>query len=568
MRSRQLALWIGRVVILAAVVMSVVWAAPVKAQGGADATVIPDVLNLRTGPGNEYAVVVELQRAMSLTLLARDDIPSNGIWVWAQTVDGVEGWALSDYLNVRAGLNILELPVRQPSGEAAPAQPAAPAAEPADAQAVPAEQAAPVNFPEGTGVPAQIVGTVNLRSGPGTEYGVVATLSAGLSALAMGRNTGADWLFVSVNGQAGWVYYTYIQLLSSGINQLPVTDGTTIPAASASQDTAADTSADTTTTGNVSIPAPVASGPGLAGFGFGGHVESFSRPDLMGAAGMTWAKRQLRFAPGADGGSAAGMIQEAHGKGFKILLSVVGHPADINQPGYFDEYARFVGEVAAQGPDAIEVWNEMNLDREWPAGRIDPGLYTQLLAKAYNAIKTVNPNIAVISGAPSPTGAEGAFGADRVMNDDRYIQGMAAAGAAKYMDCLGAHYNEGIVAPGQTSGDPRGDYYTRYFWGMVNTYWSAFGGSRPICFTELGYVTPEGYGPLPGGFAWGQGTSVAQQAQWLAEAVSLAKGSGKVKLVIIWNVDFANYDGDPMAGYAIIRPGGVCPACDALAKVR
>jgi len=155
-----------------------------------------------------------------------------------------------------------------------------------------------------------------------------------------------------------------------------------------------------------------------------------------------------------------------------------------------------------------------------------------------------------------------------VWNDDRYVQGMAAAGAAQFMDCIGAHYNEGIVSPNQTSGDPRGNYFTRYFWGMVNTYSSAFGGARPICFTELGYLTPEGYGLLPEGFIWASDVSLAEQAQWLAQAVRLARNSGRVRLVIIWNVDFTNYDNDPMAGYAIVRPGGACPACDALARVR
>ena len=96
---------------------------------------------------------------------------------------------------------------------------------------------------------------------------------------------------------------------------------------------------------------------------------------------------------------------------------------------------------------------------------------------------------------------------------------MAAAGAARYMDCIGAHYNEGIVSPNQTSGDPRSEYFTRYFWGMVNTYYGAFGGARPVCFTELGYLSPEGLGPLPGSFAWGSDTTVAEQAQWLRDAV-------------------------------------------------
>ncbi|KXK13770.1 MAG: hypothetical protein UZ15_CFX003003243, partial [Chloroflexi bacterium OLB15] len=234
-------------------------------------------------------------------------------------------------------------------------------------------------------------------------------------------------------------------------------------------------------------------------------------------------------------------------------------------PGYFDQYAAFVGGVAAQGADAIEVWNEMNIDREWPSGSINPALYTQLLAQAYNAIKSNNPNTMVISGAPAPTGFfQGCGGGG--CDDNYYVQGMAAAGAANYMDCIGVHYNEGIVPPSQTSGDPRGNssHYSRYYNGMVNTYYRAFGGARPLCFTELGYLSPEGFGPLPAGFEWAAGTDVGEQAAWLDQAVSMAAQSGRVRLLIIWNVDFAGYGADPQAGFAIIRPGGACPACDAL----
>jgi hypothetical protein len=59
---------------------------------------------------------------------------------------------------------------------------------------------------------------------------------------------------------------------------------------------------------------------------------------------------------------------------------------------------------------------------------------------------------------------------------------------------------------------------------------------------------------------------VGEQAAWLDSAVSLARNSGRVRILIVWNVDFANYDADPMGGFAIIRPGGGCPACDALAN--
>jgi hypothetical protein len=208
----------------------------------------------------------------------------------------------------------------------------------------------------------------------------------------------------------------------------------------------------------------------------------------------------------------------------------------------------------------------MNIDREWPTGQIDPASYVNLLRQAYAAIKAKNPGTLVVSGALAPTGAEGAFGLERVWNDDHYLRGMAAAGAANYMDCIGAHHNAGITSPSATSGHVDG-HYSWYFWPTLNLYYNSFGGARKVCFTELGYLTPEGYGPLSSGFAWAKDVTVAQQAAWLAEAASLSANSGKVRLMIVWNVDFTNYGDDPMAGYAIIRPGGSCPACATLGQV-
>jgi hypothetical protein len=84
----------------------------------------------------------------------------------------------------------------------------------------------------------------------------------------------------------------------------------------------------------------------------------------------------------------------------------------------------------------------------------------------------------------------------------------------------------------------------------------------------LGYLTPEGFPPLDPFFGWAQGVTLAQQAAWLAEAAALSSQSGKVGLMIIWNVDFKAYGADPQAGYAMIRPDGSCPACNALAAAR
>jgi hypothetical protein len=310
----------------------------------------------------------------------------------------------------------------------------------------------------------------------------------------------------------------------------------------------------------------------VGSFEYGGHVTSPNSQlavSAMRRAGMNWMKVQLRYGVGNDPSMAATPIAEARANGFRILLGVVGFPNDLaaGGAGYVAQFASFLAGVAALGPDAIEVWNEPNLDREWTRGQISGAAYADMLRQAYQAIKGANSSVIVISGAPAPTGAEAAF-PGQVVNDDNWLRQVVDAGGLNYMDCVGAHYNEGIVSPDQRSGDPRDGYYTRYLWGMLDTYRGIVGGSRPLCFTELGYLTPEGFPPLDPFFAWAQNTTLAQQASWLARAAAICSQSGRVRLMIVWNVDFSNYGADPMAGYAMIRPGGGCPACDAFAASR
>jgi uncharacterized protein YraI len=410
---------------------------------------------------------------------------------------------------------------------------------------------------QGNAIPDAVVATtqLNMRAGPYRTAGVVTVLPNGTTLTIDGRDIGSTWLHGTAStGAVGWVLRAYLSIRKTlVIGTLPVLDAS------------APTSGGNAAGGAAPAPAaPVVSGSVGRGFELGGQVQSLGGSTIaaMQRAGMKWVKQQARMGDGA-----AGLIGQAHGAGFKILLSAVGDKNAVVDDSYQNTYAGYVAGLAAAGADAIEIWNEMNIDREWKTGSINPALYVSLLAKSYNAIKQVSPGTMVISGALAPTGAEGAFGRDRVWNDDRYYAGMAAAGAGRYADCIGIHYNEGIVGPNQTSGDPRGDNYpTRYFSTMLNRAIGPFGGKQ-ACFTELGYLTPEGYGPLPGGFAWAHNTTVAQQAAWLAQAAVRASRSGRVRLMIIFNVDLSYYGDDPQAGYAIIRPGGGCPACDTLATV-
>jgi LysM repeat protein len=317
-------------------------------------------------------------------------------------------------------------------------------------------------------------------------------------------------------------------------------------------------------------PTPVPSEPIAGDFELGGQALSFQYDTLMRSAEMTWVKRQVVWNQGDSANSVQGLISEARDKGFKILLTIKGDPAQLaaNPEQYYQQFAEYLGNVAAMGPEAIEVWNEQNIDREWPSGHISPQAYTQMLTLAYNAIKARNDDVIVISGAPAPTGFFGGNCTNTGCDDKPFIQGMKNAGAGAYMDCLGIHYNEGVLGPDATSGDPRGNpnHYTRYYGSMVNTYRAIF-PNEPLCFTELGYLSPEGYGPLPAGFAWAVNVTVQDQAAWLARAATLARDSGFVRLLIVWNVDATEYGDDPQAGYAIIRPDLSCIACNTLAAV-
>jgi LysM repeat protein len=310
-------------------------------------------------------------------------------------------------------------------------------------------------------------------------------------------------------------------------------------------------------------PGPVTPGP-ITGFEFGGQTQTFANKQAMRDSGMTWVKFQHKWTPGDSPDLVAGQIQEAKAEGFKVLISVTGAtPYPAANSIDFASFTEFVRGLAGLGPDAIEVWNEQNIDFEWPAGQIDPNTYVNsMLAPAYQAIKSANPNIMVISGAPAPTGFDNGTNA---WADNRYIAGMRAAGAANYADCIGAHHNAGATSPSATTGHPGGSHYSWYFRPTLDLYYNTFGGARMVCFTELGYLSGDGFPGLPANFSWASGTSVQEHAQWLREARDLSASSGRVKMFIVFNVDFTFFDpaGDPQAGYAMIRPDGSCPACDA-----
>ncbi|MCB0010504.1 MAG: FHA domain-containing protein [Anaerolineales bacterium] len=317
-----------------------------------------------------------------------------------------------------------------------------------------------------------------------------------------------------------------------------------------------------------------------SGFGIGGHARNGIDDDAVSAmqsARMQWVKVQVRYSIGADGVSAGADLNAWKQEGFKLLVSVVGHREEVYRSGYFGEYARFAADVVTTADaDAIEIWNEPNIDVEWPTGQINPGDYTRLVNVTASAVRSARPGTLIISAGLAPNGVPVG---DGVWPDNMYLQGMVAAGIKLDVDCIGVHHNQGATPPNETSGHPTGNSHYSFYWrGLVDTYWdivnppdTAPAQEVPLCFTEVGYLTDDGFDDSieqrAPNFSWAANNSLFEQGEWLEDTVLRSCRERKTLLVIVWNVNFTGDLGqDPQAGYAIIRPDDSCPSCERLAN--
>ncbi|HRO25039.1 MAG TPA: cellulase family glycosylhydrolase, partial [Promineifilum sp.] len=360
--------------------------------------------------------------------------------------------------------------------------------------------------------------------------------------------------------------------------------------------------------------APEISGPFPADqFGYGiqihGNATVGNPADTMTAVhdqlGMNWVKAQIQWwlvRPDPDPAVEQwffydAVIDEAHNKGLRLMVSVVGAPewtraagGENGPPDDYNEYARFLGELIDRHPgkiDAIEVWNEQNLDREWTsANGISPEDYVRFLQTAYEAIKAKDPNIIVISGALSPTGT-----GDWVKwaDDFEYLDRALAAGMLNYADCVGAHHNGYNIGPDvaydQAGASPKAatatfrgpfdnPHHSWSFYTTLNTYADkvqAVDPNKKLCVTEFGWAISEGYAEYPVGFEFALDNTLQDQATYITQAFNQMNESNDVWLAFLFNFDFGNKGGGPTddpTPYSIIDTQGMPrPAFDALAAM-
>ncbi|MCD4686881.1 MAG: hypothetical protein K8S97_13195 [Anaerolineae bacterium] len=104
-------------------------------------------------------------------------------------------------------------------------------------------------------------------------------------------------------------------------------------------------------------------------------------------------------------------------------------------PADYQDFADFAAAVAERYAGRIyhyQVWNEPNLYPEWGDQTVNAEAYTDMLCRAYAALKAVDPDIVVITGALGPT----VDLSGRNAYDLLYLQRMYQAGAGDCFDVL------------------------------------------------------------------------------------------------------------------------------------
>jgi hypothetical protein len=404
---------------------------------------------------------------------------------------------------------------------------------------------------------------INVRAGPGTNYPVMGGANAGTQLAILALNPDGTWYQVQVAGQAepGWILATLAQISGAidGVSRLSPEQVPAPPAAAPAPAVAAAAAP-----AAASAPPPPPAGGGFFAYGIQAQLW---QSDKAGAAaqirdlGFGWVKQQLRWefmedAPGNVNWSEPDQVIDVMtGNGIQVLFSVFtapqwsrpDKPGTGGPPNDFNLYADLVGKIAGRycgRLGAIEVWNEQNLQREWEGFPLDPGMYMDLLRRAYTAIKANCPSILVISGAPTPTGNSGV-----AIDDVDYLRGMYAAGLARYSDGIGVHPS-GFANPpdasfedwqqGRYDAPSHVNHRSFYFRSTMESYRRVmveFGdGNKRLWPTEFGWASTSA--PHPG-YEYAGRINEAQQAQYIVRSYQMMREWGWVGVATLWNLNFS-----------------------------
>lgn len=266
-------------------------------------------------------------------------------------------------------------------------------------------------------------------------------------------------------------------------------------------------------------------------------------------------------------------LEDAERRGFNILLSIAKAPAwarsTLEQDGppadpqaFADFLTQLLGEYGGF-VDAIEVWNEPNLLREWQGTLPFNGAgYMQLFRPAYQAIRAYSPTMTIVTAGLAPTGDSAGSRDDRA-----YLREMYANGLASFSDVVvGVHPYSWANPPEATCCGTAGfdDDPHFFFSDNLRDYrqiMSENGHNVPIWITEFGWATWDGYpGNPPAGSEWMLANTRWEQANYTIRAFEIVQRDPNIDVAILWNLNFATIPSlidnrDERIAYSLVVPG-------------
>ena len=279
------------------------------------------------------------------------------------------------------------------------------------------------------------------------------------------------------------------------------------------------------------------------------------------------------------------VVKAARAVGLKIIARLDFQPgwarrdgAYNGPPDNYSDYADFVGEFVSrykQGSrkgtvDAVEIWNEVNLDREWGGARIDRGSaadYVRLLRLAYRSAKSSDPAITVVSAGLSPTGTENG----QAQPDDVYLKWMYDAGAKQHFDVLAANANVQCpcvdAAPGSESGFSHDSFYFRRVEQLRTIMENNGDSNKQVWLMEFGWTTDR----IHRDYSW-YATTESRKSDLIVKAFQFARQNWApwIGVMTLWTIADPSWgQDDEQVWWAITNPdGSTRPAYDRIYKAR
>jgi hypothetical protein len=301
--------------------------------------------------------------------------------------------------------------------------------------------------------------------------------------------------------------------------------------------------------------------------GYGINVSDPNRHSRASDLGLNWIK--LYNIPGER-------------LPFGVLLRLHANWADYDD---LKGYCAYVQGQAAAGlgkVEAYEIGNEPNLDWAWseeaPGTELpNPAEYTAVLKKAYECIKSVDPDAVVVSGALATVGPydreEDPPAYPNAWNDLKFLQAMYDNGAIDHFDAFGSHPYGFFFPPEQDPGgwadNPiRGHMYVnglafRRAEQQREVMVANGDSSKQIWATEWGWLLREEgcQDEWEGQGRWWQVVDEATRAEYTRRAFEYAYDNWPwMGPMFLFNLDFSLagwYDPcDAVRYYAILDAGG------------